>query len=113
MLLELSITTVRDYAITVFCIMGVIAFLLMIIVTAMTGFLSWSTIGRVRKILKESVQPAAANVKETTANLKGTVSYISDTAIRPIVTVYGAAAGAKRFAKVVTRFAKKKDGAKA
>jgi hypothetical protein len=110
--LPLSIETIRDYSITVFCIVGVIAFGLMILVTLMTGFLSWSTLGRIRRILKDNVQPATANIKDTTSNIKGTVSYISDTAVRPIVTVYGAAAGAKRFVKVVSKF-RKKDEAKA
>lgn len=108
----LSVQEVRDYSLIVFCIAGVIAFVLIILSTLVTIFLSWNILGRIKKILKENVQPATANVRETTQNLKGTVAYISDNAVKPIVKVYGAAAGARQFAKVVSRFSKKKDDAK-
>jgi len=87
-------------------------FLLIIITTVVTGVMSWSILGRIRRILKDNVQPATVNVRETTQNLKGTVSYISDTAVKPVFTVYGIAAGARRFVRVVSRFGgQKKDGA--
>lgn len=107
-MLELSIQTIRDYSIVVFCITGVIAFVMIIVVTAVSGFMSWGILGRVRRILKDNVQPAAVNVRETTQNLKGTVSYISDTAVKPVVSAYGVAAGARRFVRVVSKFGGKK-----
>jgi hypothetical protein len=110
---SLSVQEVRDYSLIVFCITGVIAFVLIIFATLITTFLSWNILGRIKKILKENIQPATANVKETTQNLKGTVSYISDNAVKPVVKVYGAAAAARQFVKVVSRFSKKKDEAKA
>lgn len=109
----LSVESVRDYSLIVFCILGSIAFGLIILTTLLTTFLSWNILGRIRKILKLNVEPATANLKETTQNIKGTVSYISDNAVKPVVKVYGAAAGARQFVKVVARFTKKKDEAKA
>jgi hypothetical protein len=101
----------RDLFIMMFMVAGTIAFLLIILTTMVTGFLSYSILGRVRRILKDNIQPATVNVRETTQNLKGTVSYISDTAVKPVVSAYGMAAGARRFVKVVSRFGgKKKDG---
>lgn len=99
----------RDLLIMMYCAAGVIAFLVLTIATAVTGFMSYSILSRVRRILKENVQPAAINVQNTTQNIKGTVSYISDTAVKPVVSAYGMAAGAKRFVGVVTRFTGKKD----
>lgn len=102
----------RDLFIMMFMVAGTIAFLLIIITTLVTGFMSWSILGRIRRILKDNVQPATVNVRETTQNLKGTVAYISDTAVKPVFTVYGIAAGARRFVRVVSRFgSQKKDGA--
>jgi uncharacterized protein (DUF697 family) len=112
-MLPLSVETVRDYSLIAFCIAGVIAFVLIIFATLISTFLSWNILSRIRKILKENVQPATANVRETTQNIKGTVSYISDNAVKPVVKVYGVAAGARQFVKVVSRFTKKKDEAKA
>lgn len=106
----LSLEEARDYAIIAYAVAGTIAFALILIVTAVTGFLSWSVLGRIRRILKDNVQPAAQNVKATTENLRGTVSYISDTAVKPVVTVYGVAAGARRFVGVVTRITGRKKG---
>ncbi len=100
----------RDLFIMMFMVAGTIAFLTIILTTMITGFLSYSILGRIRRILKDNVQPATVNVRETTQNLKGTVSYISDTAVKPVVSVYGMAAGARRFVKVVARFSRKKEG---
>jgi hypothetical protein len=104
---ELSVETVRDYSIIVYCIAGFIAFCLIAIVTLVSGILSWNILGRTRRIMKDNIQPATANLKETTNTIRGTVSYISDTAVKPVVKVYGAAAGARQFVKVVSRFRKK------
>jgi hypothetical protein len=102
----------RDLFIMMFMVAGTIAILLIIITTLVTGFMSWNILGRIRRILKDNVQPATVNVRETTQNLKGTVSYISDTAVKPVLTVYSVAAGARRFVRVVSRFGgQKKDGA--
>ncbi len=91
---------------------GTIAILLFIITTEVIGFMSWSILGQIRRILKDNVQPATVNVRETTQNLKGTVAYVSDTAVKPVFTVYGLATGARRFVRVVSPFGgKKKDGA--
>jgi hypothetical protein len=58
--------------------------------------------------LKDNVQPAAENAKATAQNIRGTVEYVSDTAVKPVVTAYGMAAGARRFVGVVSRFTGKK-----
>jgi len=103
----------RDLFIMMFMVAGTIAFLMIILTTMITAFLSWNILGRIKKILKENIQPATVNVRETTQNLKGTVSYISDNAVKPVVKVYGVAAGARQFVKVVSRFSNKKDEANA
>jgi len=95
----------RDLFIMMFMVAGTILFLLGIIFTIVTGFMGMGIFSRVRKILKESVQPAAANVKETTENVKGTVAFVSDNAVKPVVKAYGAAAGAKRFVSVAAKLA--------
>jgi hypothetical protein len=84
---------------------GLLAFLAILLITLVLGFMGMGIMSRVKKILKENVQPATANVRATAENIKGTVEYVSDTAVKPVVKVYGAAAGAKRFVGVVTRFA--------
>lgn len=95
----------RDLFIMMFMVAGTILFLLGIIFTLITGFMGMSVFGRVRKILKENVQPATANVRETTETVKGTVAFVSDNAVKPVVKAYGVAAGAKRFVGVAVKMA--------
>ena len=97
----------RDLALIVFCVVAVVAFVLIIVFTVLVGLLSTGLLMRVRGVVKDSVAPAMTNVKETTSTVKGTVSYVSETAIKPVVKVYGTAAGAKRFATVVMRVARR------
>jgi hypothetical protein len=99
----------RDIFVMAFCAAGIITFLVIMFASLVSGWLSFNILNRIRRILKDNVQPTTVNIRETTQNLKGTVSYISDTAVKPVVTVYGVAAGAKRFVGVVTRFTGKKD----
>jgi hypothetical protein len=101
----LSVEEVRDYSIIVYCILGAILFFLGCVFTVITGFMGMGIFSRVRKILKENVQPATQNVRETTETVKGTVSFVSDNAVKPVVKAYGVAAGARRFVGVAARVA--------
>ena len=100
----------RDVFVMAYAVAGLIVFLLMTIFTLIIGFLTVSILRRVRRILKDNVQPTTENVKNTAQNIRGTVEYISDTAVKPVVGVYGIAAAGKRFVTVVARFSKKDGG---
>lgn len=95
----------RDLFIMMFMVAGTLLFLLGIIMTLVSGFLGVNILNRVRGILKHNVQPAAQNVRETTENVKGTVEFVSDNAVKPVVKAYGVAAGARRFAGVAAKVA--------
>jgi hypothetical protein len=95
----------RDLFIMMFMVAGTLLFLIGIIFTLLTGFMGLSVFGRLRKIMKENVQPATANVRETTETVRGTVEFVSDNAVKPVVKVYGVAAGARRFVGVAAKVA--------
>ncbi len=95
----------RDLFIMMYMVAGTLLFLIGIILALVSGFLGVNVLNRVRGILKHNVQPAAQNVKETTENVKGTVAFVSDNAIKPVVKAYGVAAGAKRFVNVAAKVA--------
>ncbi len=96
----------RDFFLMCFTVAGTILFLVGIIFTIVIGWLTTSTLLRTRRILKNNVQPALADVRETTASVRGTVSFISDTAVKPVVRVYSVYAGARRFVTVFVRLRK-------
>lgn len=96
----------RDVFIIAYTIAGALAFLFIIIFTIVIGALATMTLLRVRRILKNNVGPTLDNVRETTESVRGTVSFVSETAVKPMVKVYGVAAGARRFVVVLARFAR-------
>ena len=104
----MELSEIRDVAIIAYSIAGTIAFLAILVVTLVLGFLGMNIMGRVKSLLKDNVQPAAENARATAQNIRGTVEYVSDTAVKPVVTAYGMAAGARRFVGVVARFTGKK-----
>ena len=104
----ISLADARDIAIIAYSVAGVLAFTVIFLVALVSGFLTLGILRRVRSILKDSVQPAAVNVAAAAQNVKGTVEYVSNTAVKPVVKAYGAAAGAKKFVGVVARFTSRK-----
>jgi hypothetical protein len=97
----------RDVTIISFTIAGTVLFLLAIIFTVVVGGLAWATVSKVRGVVSNSVQPSLENVRETTENVRGTVAFISDHAVTPVVRTYGILAGARRFVVVVSRFTRR------
>jgi hypothetical protein len=104
----MELSEIRDVAVIAYAIAGTLAFVAILLVTLILGFLGMNVMGRVKSLLKDNVQPAAENAKATAQNIRGTVEYVSDTAVKPVVTAYGMAAGARRFVGVVSRFTGKK-----
>jgi hypothetical protein len=49
------------------------------------------------------------NVRVTTENVRGTVAFVSDNAVKPVVRVYSTYAGARRFVAVLVKFTRPKD----
>ncbi len=99
----------RDLFIMCFMVAGTLLFLVGTIFTIVVGVLSTGAIMRVRRLLKTNVQPALENVRETSSTIRGTVTFVSDNAVKPVVKVYGVAAGARRFVAVVGRFTRPKE----
>ena len=97
----------RDVTIISFTIAGTVLFLIGIIFTIVIGGMTFVTVRKVRRVVGDSVQPTLENVRETTENVRGTVAFISDYAVTPVVRTYGFFAGARRFIVVVSRFTRR------
>ena len=97
----------RDVFIIGFTGLGTLLFFFAIIFTIGTGWLSWRTLSKAKNVVS-NLGPAVQNVRDTTETVKGTVSFISDHAVKPVVRVYGTYAGARRFASVIVRFTRTK-----
>lgn len=99
----------RDVFIMAYTFAGTIVFLLSIIFIIAIGTASFLTVNKARSILSSNVQPTLENVRVTSENVRGTVGFISDTAVKPVVRVYSTYAGARRFVAVLVRFTRPKD----
>jgi hypothetical protein len=106
--LLVSRVELRDWFIIVYTGLGALLFFIALFFTIVVGLLSTGTVLRTRRILKESIAPAMENVRETTENVRGTVAFVSDYAVNPVVKAYGAAAGARRFVAVIARVSRKR-----
>jgi len=99
----LNLADTRDIAVIAYSIAGTVAFVLIIFFTLAIGILSWMTLGRVRGILKHNVQPTLESVRQTSESVRGTVEFISDYAVTPVVKTYGTVAGVRQFVVVLSR----------
>jgi thiosulfate reductase cytochrome b subunit len=106
----LSVEEVRDYAVIAYSVAGVIAFVFITFFTLVLGMVSWMTLSRVRGLLKNNVQPTMESVRQTSESVRGTVEFISDYAVSPVVKTYGTFAGARQFIVVLTRLTRSRKG---
>jgi SNF family Na+-dependent transporter len=104
-----TLQDLRDVTIISFCIAGTVLFLIAIIFTVVVGWGAKTTVSKVKGVVTNSVQPTVENVRETTENVRGTVAFVSEHAVTPVVRTYGIIAGARRFMIVVSRFRRRSE----
>jgi thiosulfate reductase cytochrome b subunit len=100
----------RDVFVIAYSIAGVIAFVLIAFFTLVLGIVSWMTLNRVRGLLKNNVQPTVESVRQTSESVRGTVEFVSDYAVSPVVKTYGTVAGARQFIVVLSRLGRSRKG---
>ncbi len=103
-LLELSplfVATFRDWVIIVMGIAVAAFFIAALVITIVLGLLLRVVLKKTSSILDDNVKPLLNTAKETTANVKGTTSYVSQAAVTPIVRTFGVVAGVRRAASVL------------
>ena len=98
-----TLQDLRDVTIISFTIAGTVLFLIAIVFTVVIGWTTKSTVSKVKGVVSDNVQPTLENVRETTESVRGTVAFVSDYAVTPVVRTYGIIAGARRFIAVLSR----------
>jgi hypothetical protein len=97
----------RDIWLIIYCAIGALLFFLGCLIAGVSGFFSYRILRKTNDAAS-NLKPAAQNVLETTGTIKGTVVFISEKAVMPVVRAYGAYAGARRFVSVMARFTRPK-----
>ena len=100
-----SLQDVRDVTIVAFTIAGTILFLVAIVVTVVVGVAATTTFRAARRLIDEGIKPMVSNAR-------GTVTFISDTAVSPIIRAYGLFSGARRGLGVLSGLAQRGGGGK-
>jgi hypothetical protein len=100
-----SLQDVRDVTIIAFTIAGTILFLAAIVVTVVVGVAATSAFRAARGLIDDGVKPMVGNVRET-------VTFVSDTAVAPIIRVYGLISGARRGLGVLSGLTQRGGGGK-
>ncbi len=100
-----SLQDVRDVTIIAFTIAGTVLFLVAIVVTVVVGVSATNAFKAARRLVDEGVKPMVSNVRET-------VTFISDTAVSPIIRAYGLLSGARRGLGVLSGLTQRGGGGK-
>jgi hypothetical protein len=85
----MDLQEVRDVTIIAFTIAGTLLFLIAILVTALAGMAAIGAFRAVRRLIDDGVKPMVDNVQ-------GTVTFVSENAVTPVVRAYGFYAGVRR-----------------
>lgn len=100
----------RDVFIMAFMVAGILLSLITALFVGLIGWAAFRAVNKTRSILKTNLQPTLENVRETSESVRGTVAFISDYAVRPVVRVYSTYAGARRFVATFARLVRHKRG---
>lgn len=84
-----TLQDVRDVTIIAFTIAGTLLFLVAVLVTALTGIAAVGAFRAIHRLIDEGVKPMVDNVQ-------GTVTFVSENAVTPVVRAYGFYAGVRR-----------------
>jgi len=100
-----TLQDVRDVCIIAFTIAGTILFLVAIVVTVVVGMAATGAFRAARRLVDEGVKPMVSNVRQT-------VTFISDTAVSPIIRAYGMLSGVRRGLGVLSGLTQRGGGGK-
>ena len=97
----LFVATFRDWVIIFMGIAVAAFFFVALIVTIVLGFLARVLMKKSISVLDEGVKPLLSNANETVTHVKCTATYVTQSAVTPIVRTYGVVAGVRRAASVL------------
>lgn len=98
----LFVATFRDWVIIFMGIAVAAFFFVALILTIVIGLLTRALLKKTLTVMDDNVKPLLGTAKETADNMKGTATYVSQSAVTPIVKAYGVVAGVRRAASVIT-----------
>ena len=104
----MSLEELRDLIIVIWGILGIIVLAALLVVALVLGVAAKGLIGTVQSLIRDDVQPTLRSARQTVDSIRGTTSFVADTAVAPVIRVYGAVSGVRRFLSVLSGFRKRR-----
>jgi gas vesicle protein len=104
----MSLEELRDLIIVVWGILGIVFLAVALVLGIVLGISARGLIGTVRSLIRDDVQPVLRSARQTVDSIRGTTSFVADTAVAPVIRVYGIVSGVRRFLSVLTGFRKRR-----
>jgi len=104
----MSLEELRDLIIVIWGILGIVFLAVAIVLGIVVGISARGLIGTVQSLIQDDVQPTLRSARQTVDSIRGTTSFVADTAVAPIIRVYGIVSGVRRFLSVLIGFGKRR-----
>lgn len=104
----MSMEELRDLVIVIWGIAGIVFLVVALALALVVGIGARSLIGTVRTLIEEDVQPTLQSARQTMDKVRGTTSFVSETAVAPVIRVYGVVSGIRRFMSVLGGLGKRR-----
>lgn len=95
----------RDVVIIVAGSLTILVLLALLVLTLVLGVAARMLLSALQTLLKEEVTPLLGSARHTVQRVHGTTTFVGETAVAPIIRVYGAVAGTRRAMAVLSGLA--------
>ena len=104
---EVSLDEARDAVIIIYAVLGIVFFLVAIIAALAIFFAVRMLTGLARDAYEEQARPLIDDVRGTVQSVRGSVEFVSDQAISPMIRVIAVARGVRRGVETVAGIARR------
>ena len=104
----MSLEELRDLIIVIWGILGIVVLVVVLVLALVLGVAAKGLIGTVQALIRDDVQPTLRSARQTVDSIRGTTSFVADTAVAPVIRVYGIVSGVRRFLSVLSGFKKRR-----
>ena len=90
--------------------MMILVLVTIFIFTVVVGLATRGLLSTIKTLLKGEVAPLLDSVRRTVQSVQGTSAFIGETAVAPVIRVYGVVAGARRMMGVLSGLRRRRRG---
>ena len=103
-----SLEGTRDVVIIGAGSLAILAFAALFIFTVVLGLTGRALLGTIKALLHDDVSPLVKSAQGTVHRVQGTATFVSETAVKPIIRVTGIVAGTQRAFSVLSGLSRRR-----